>query len=213
MAGSCGGSEGRAQSTRHLAPPILPLPSAPRQPKSQARPSLFFWPLRGGDGRISQVPEEPRLPVCHVQSTPAGLRAQDQYGAAAWPLVCEQQRLPRKVFRRSIAWLSGSLPALRRAGYPAPTQDSLPAVGQTLLDGLSPGGLRRKVSGCFLHPILLSQACLAQAHRPPHRTARGHTGPRARAPSPLAASAGPALFCGRAKSARPGYAVMCQRAT
>src|SRR5262249_56879793 len=53
-----------------------------------------------------------------------------------WPLVCEQQRLPRKVFRRSIAGLPGSLPTLRRVGYPDPTQDSLPAVGQTLLDGL-----------------------------------------------------------------------------
>ena len=27
------------------------------------------------------------------------------YGAAAWPLVIERQRLPRRVFRRSIAWL------------------------------------------------------------------------------------------------------------
>ena len=102
--------------------------------------------LRRGDDRISQVPGEPRLPVCPVQSTPAGLRAPDQYSAAAWPLVCEQQRLPRKVFRRSIAGLPGSLSTLRRAGYPTPTQDSLPAVGQTLLDGLSPAGSLRKVS-------------------------------------------------------------------
>ena len=43
--------------------------------------------------------------------TPAGLLAPDHYGVAAWPLVCEQQRLPRKVFRRSIAWLSDSLRA------------------------------------------------------------------------------------------------------
>jgi len=94
------------------------------------------------------------MSVCPVQSTPAGLRAPDRYGAAAWPLVCEKQRLPRKVFRRSIAGLSGSLSTLRRAGYPAPTQDSLPAVGQTLLDGLLPAGSQRKVSGVLLtsHP-------------------------------------------------------------
>src|SRR5262245_43595196 len=92
---------------------------------------------RQGDGRISQVPGEPRLPVCPVQSTPAGPRAPDRYGAAAWPLVCEKQRLPRKVFRRSIAGLSDSLSTLRRSGCPAPTQDSLPAVGQTLLGGRS----------------------------------------------------------------------------
>jgi hypothetical protein len=105
---------------------------------------------RGGDGRISQVPGEPPLSVCHVQSTPAGLRTPDRYSAAAWPLVWEKQRLPRKVFRRSIAWLSVSLSTLRRAGYPASTQDSLPAVGQTLLGGLSPAGLQRKVSECCL---------------------------------------------------------------
>ena len=93
--------------------------------------------FRGGDNRISQVPGEPRLSVRHVQSTPAGLLAPDHYGAAAWPLVSEQQRLPRKVFRRSMAWLPDSLSTLRSAGYPRPTQDSLPAVGQTLLDGLS----------------------------------------------------------------------------
>ena len=53
------------------------------------------------------------------------------------PWYREQQRLPRKVFRRSIAWLSDSLSTLRSAGYPDPTQDSLPAAGQALPDGLS----------------------------------------------------------------------------
>src|SRR5262245_7708319 len=76
------------------------------------------------------------MSVRHVQSTPAGLRTPDHYGGAAWPLVSEKQGLPRGVFRRSIAWLSDSLSTLRSAGYPRPTQDSLPAVGQTLLDGL-----------------------------------------------------------------------------
>ena len=59
------------------------------------------------------------------------------YGAAAWPLVIERQRLPRKVFRRSIALLSDSLSTLRRADYSSTTQDSLPVAGQALLDGLS----------------------------------------------------------------------------
>jgi hypothetical protein len=99
--------------------------------------SRYLQPgTRRGDDRISQVPGEPQLSVCHVQSTPAGLLAPDQYGAAARPLVSEQQRLPRRAFRRSIAWLSDWLSTLRSAGHPRPTQDSLPAVGQTLLDGL-----------------------------------------------------------------------------
>ena len=76
-------------------------------------------------------------PFAHVQSTPAGLIAPDHCGAAAWPLVCEKQRLPRKVFRRSIAWLSDLLVTLRGASYPAPLQNSLPAAGQALPDGLS----------------------------------------------------------------------------
>src|SRR5262249_47129287 len=70
-------------------------------------------------------------------STPAGLRAPDHYGGAARPLGSQKQGLPREVFRRSIAWLSGSLSTLRGAGYPRPAQDSLPAAGQALLDGLS----------------------------------------------------------------------------
>jgi len=69
--------------------------------------------------------------------TPAGLIAPDHCGAAAWPLVCEQQRLPRKVFRRSIAWLSDWLSTLRRVRYLTTTQDSLPAAGKALPDGLS----------------------------------------------------------------------------
>ena len=44
-----------------------------------------------------------------VPATPAGLLAPDHYGAAAWPPLCRQQRLPRWVFRRSIARLPNSL--------------------------------------------------------------------------------------------------------
>ena len=59
------------------------------------------------------------------------------YGATAWPLVIEGQRLPRKVFRRSIALLSDSLSTLRSTDCSNTTQDSLPVAGQALLDGLS----------------------------------------------------------------------------
>jgi hypothetical protein len=101
----------------------------------------------------------PPCPFAHVQSTPAGLRTPDHCGAAAWPLVCQQQRLPRRVFRRSIAWLSNWLSTLRSAGYPDTTQDSLPAAGQALPDGLC---TRRVPLKSFrvvsLHLILPSQA-------------------------------------------------------
>jgi hypothetical protein len=74
-----------------------------------------------GNGRISQVPGEPRLSVCPCSTpTPAGPLAPDQYSAAVWPLVIVRQRLLRKVFRRSIAWLSDSLSTLRSASYLVP---------------------------------------------------------------------------------------------
>ncbi len=99
--------------------------------------------------------------------TPAGLLAPDHCGAAAWPLVCEQQRLPRKVFRRSIAWLSDSLSTLRRVRYLTTTQDSLPVAGQALPDGLS----THKISlrGFRFASYISSSSpklCLAQSGRP-----------------------------------------------
>ena len=76
-------------------------------------------------------------PFAHVQSTPAGSMTPDHYGVATWRLVIERQGLPHWGFRSSIAWLSDSLPTLRRPGYPDTTQDSLPAAGQALPGGLS----------------------------------------------------------------------------
>jgi hypothetical protein len=137
-------------------PPRAPVFVAPHKPDAGLGPRVFGsghpQSLSLSRRRRSGVPSSWGTPisVCPVQPTPAGLLAPDRYSAAAWPLVCEKQRLPRKVFRRSIAGLSDSLSTLRRAGYPDPTQDSLPAVGQTLLNGLPPAGLRRKVSECFV---------------------------------------------------------------
>ena len=115
-----------------------------------------------------------RLPCS--KPTPAGLLAPDHYSAAAWPLVIEWQRLPRKVFRRSIAWLSDSLSTLRSAGYPNTTQDSLPAAGQALPDGLSTRKIPMKgfrfasyISSSF--PKLR----LAQWHRPRCRSVSSQT--------------------------------------
>ena len=83
------------------------------------------------------------------------------YSTAAWPLVIERQRLPRKVFRRSIAWLSDWLSTLRDVSYPSTTQDSLPAAGQALPGGLSTRKVPMKgFRSASLHTILLSQALL-----------------------------------------------------
>ena len=93
--------------------------------------------------------------------TPAGLLTPDHYGAAAWPLDPQVQRLPRKVFRRPIAWLSDSLSTLRRADYSDPTQDSLPVAGQALPDGLSTHKIPMrgfKIAFLHLYPPLPSFA-------------------------------------------------------
>ena len=102
--------------TRYLQPGI-----AEEQKKSRTLPSSW------GTSII-------RLPCS--KPTPAGLLASDHCDAAAWPLVCKKQRLPRKVFRSSIAWLSDSLFTLRGVSYLSTTQDSLPVAGQALLDGI-----------------------------------------------------------------------------
>jgi len=58
--------------------------------------------------------------------------------------------------------LLGSLSTLRSAGYPSPTQDSLPAVDQTLPGRIAdlPGRIERFLS--WLHLFLLSQTFVAQ---------------------------------------------------
>lgn len=113
--------------------------------------------FRGND-RISQVSRAPQCPFAHVQSTPAGPLAPDHYGVAARPFVGEKQRLPRKVFRRSIAWLSDRLSTLSRTGCPAARQDSLPAAGQALFQHAVPRHRAHSptiglvVLGVFAHP-------------------------------------------------------------
>src|SRR5580704_19199091 len=82
--------------------------------------------------RRQDLPSSWRTPmsVCPCSVDSGGTATPDHCGAAAWPLTSEKQRLPRLVFRSSIAWLWDSLSTLRSAGCPRPTQDSLPAAGQ-----------------------------------------------------------------------------------
>ncbi len=115
---------------------------APRRTSAPPRPGVGHPVSPAGilPRKRQDLPSSWGTPIVRLHMflpTPAGLLAPDQYGAATWPLVCQQQRLPRKVFRSSIAWLSDSLSTLRRMGYPTTTQDSLPAAGQALPDGLS----------------------------------------------------------------------------
>jgi hypothetical protein len=77
-----------------------------------------------------------------IRPTPAGLQTPDHYGAATWPLVNQQQRLPRKVFRSSIAWLSDSLSTLRSARYHAPRKTRFRPLVKRYRTGFPPARFR-----------------------------------------------------------------------
>jgi hypothetical protein len=141
---------------------------APRRPSAPPRPGVGHpvtpaGNLRGDD-RISQVPGEPQLSVCTCSHpTPAGLLAPDHYRAATWPLVFQKQRLPRKVFRSSIAWLSDSLSTLRRVRYLPQRKTRFRPLVRRYRTGFPPAGFLRKVSD--LLPYISSpfpKLCLAQ---------------------------------------------------
>ena len=100
--------------------------------------------------RRQDLPSSWETPSASVpcSSTPAGLHAPDQNGAAARPPLRERRRLPHWDFRSSIAGPRCSLSTLRGVGYPTATQDSLPGAGQALLGGLAyPQGLDERFRG------------------------------------------------------------------
>ena len=88
-----------------------------------------------GDDRISHVPGEPRLCLCpalrprrtdHIRPLRCG-------GTA---LILTTRKATAMNFRGSITRLWHWLSTLCRVGHPTATQDSLPAAGQALPDGL-----------------------------------------------------------------------------
>ena len=125
-----------------------------RSPADECAAEAWSW-SPGGSGREfprrrQDLPSSWRISIVRLHvflPTPAGLLAPDQYSAAAWPLVIERQRLPRKVFRRSIAWLSDSLSTLRRARYLPRRKSRFRPLVRRYRTGFRPAGFLRKVSG------------------------------------------------------------------
>jgi len=119
---------------------------APRRTSAPPRPGVGNPVSPSGNcrgkGRSSQVPGKPLFVCTCSNPTPAGLLAPDHYGTAAWPLVIERQRLPRKVFRRSIAWLSNLLSTLRSEGYPAPRKTRFQLLVRLYWTGFAPARFR-----------------------------------------------------------------------
>jgi hypothetical protein len=139
---------------------------APRRTSAPPRPGVVnpVSPAGNLPRRRQDLPSSWGISIVRLHvflPTPAGLLTPDHCGAAAWPLDPQVQRLPRKVFRRPIAWLSDSLSTHRRTGYPATTQDSLPVAGQALPDGLSTHKIPMKgfkIVSLHLYPPLPSFA-------------------------------------------------------
>jgi hypothetical protein len=85
--------------------------------------------------------------------------------ASARPPLCPRRRLPRCSFRGSITRLRHWLSTLRRPGHPDTTQDSLPAVGQTLPDGLGfPQGSAERFRGVSYISSSFPKFNVAQGH-------------------------------------------------
>jgi len=87
-------------------------------------------------------------------SDPGRTDASGHCDAPTRPPLCPRRRLPHSYFRGSITRLRHWLSTLRSAGYPYTTQDSLPAVGQTLPDGLDypQGSIERFQAVSYIHP-------------------------------------------------------------
>src|SRR5262245_49767166 len=147
------------------------LPSVPNaRPRARGSSSgPLYRQCPPGDGQ--GIPSSWRTSIVCLpcSSTPAGLRAPDQYGVAAWPLVCEQQRLPQRVFRRSIAWLSDSLSTLRRAGYPVRRKTRFRSLVRHCRTGFHPQGSNGRFQSASGISSSSPKLCLAQTHRPKYR--------------------------------------------
>jgi hypothetical protein len=86
------------------------------------------------------------IPVCTCSSTPAGRCVPDHTrNAHVAPAKGKTKAPTTRIFRGSMAWLSGSLPTYHDVGYPSPRKGSLPGAGQALLGGLLPAEFLRKV--------------------------------------------------------------------
>ena len=111
-----------------------------------------------GDDRISYVPGGPPLCLCPALRPRRRRRTRPlRYDAAV--LATDQTEDSRIAhFRGSITRLQHSLSTPSSAGYPVTTQDSLPAAGQALPDGLDyPHGPNERFQIYVMFIILLSQ--------------------------------------------------------
>ncbi len=121
-----------------------------------------------GNDRTSQVPGEPQLSVCTCSNpTPAGLLAPDRSQCSSVAPGITKAKAPTKGLSTLNSMAFGLAVYASPSELPNPTQNSLPAAGQALPDGLS---TRRIPMKGFRFVDYISspfpKLCLAQCSRP-----------------------------------------------
>ena len=132
---------------RLAVPRLHSLVFAPRRTSAPPRPGVGHpvSPAGTSPRRRQDLPSSWGISIVRLHvflPTPAGLLAPDHYGAAAWPLDPQVQRLPQLVFRRPIARLSDSLSTLRRADYSVPRKTRFRLLVRLYRVGFSPTRFR-----------------------------------------------------------------------
>ncbi|KKM91327.1 hypothetical protein LCGC14_1229680 [marine sediment metagenome] len=151
-------------------------------------PELVHPALQPGILRMetSGAPKFPWNLVCpfaHVHATPAGRTSLTTFETTVLPSLIQRRRLQRQYCRGSVTWLPNSLSTPRGAGYPYPTQDSLPAAGQALPDGtFTRKGSAERFQLSTSHNIPLSRASWRNERLRPKTATKEVSG---RAPSPI----------------------------
>ena len=115
--------------------------------------------IDGGDKQASQVPGEPQGGRASF-SDPGGTALPGHYGRAGAAPACAHGRGSHDETNFGAAWAGSghTLSTLRPGGHPTRTQDSLPAVGQTLPGGLQAHWVPPRGFKLFATSLLLSQA-------------------------------------------------------
>ena len=135
-------------------------------------------PSRGKHVETSGPPKFPWSLICpfaHAHATPAGRVFLTIHETPVLPSLLELRRLRRHCYRGSVTWLPNSLSTPRGAGYPYPTQDSLPVAGQAFPDGtFTRKGSAERFPSQLLIDIPLSRASWRNQESRVDAHSRGH---------------------------------------
>ena len=151
---------------RLAIPCVAPVVSLPAGQDARPRawgscPVPTTGKIRREASRASQVPGQPAVPM-PCSSTPAAPNTSGHCDVSTWPPLCPRRRLPRinPAFEAQSHGFGTRCLRFVRCSYPHPTQNSLPAAGQALPDGIGyPQGCYER----FLTIVILPSRALPGA--------------------------------------------------